>query len=405
MHARQKFYEARTSDPARSHVLLAWIVGLYEVEEEAKKARKKHSEWDDAAWYAHRLELQRQRSRPILDAIGAWLKGDQPKALPKSPIGEAIGYSLNHWEALTRKLVAGFLEIDNGESERTLKPEALGRKNWLFIGSDEGGETAAVLTSLCATCKAWDVDPFAYLRDVLDRVSAHPMRRIEELLPDCWKPLEGAAPLGLHQGSRLGRGEAGQGRRLGRKEPARARVAVDGGSPREIDVVIVRRLDRWGRSTADLMTTLHELSDLGVGFPSLTEALDLTAPTGRAADDQVRPCAESVPASRMVLAGRMPASCSSSTAGICRSKRSGCSSMPCRRRPTPRPCASWSGSTGGSAAYAARAIGLAIPPNLGRLCRRGNADRPTEPRASVPGPGLTRLSPGPSIRSRYYRKT
>jgi transposase len=196
MHARRKFYEARSSDPVRSHVLLAWVVGLYEVEEDAKKARKRHPEWGGAAWYTFRYELRSERSRPILDAIGAWLKAEQPKVLPKSPIGEAIGYALNHWDALIRPLEAGFLEIDNGESERAMKPVAIGRKNWLFAGSDNGGKTAAVLMSLCATCKAWDIDPFAYLRDVLDRVSTHPHSRIEELLPDRWKPAEPGDPPG-----------------------------------------------------------------------------------------------------------------------------------------------------------------------------------------------------------------
>ena len=116
--------------------------------------------------------------------------------LPKSPIGEAIGYALNHWAALIRPLEAGFLEIDNGASERAMKPVALGRKNWLFAGSDEGGKTAATLMSLCTTCKDLGIDPFAYLRDVLDRVSTHPNSRIEELLPDRWKPAESPDPPG-----------------------------------------------------------------------------------------------------------------------------------------------------------------------------------------------------------------
>ncbi|HMB07855.1 MAG TPA: IS66 family transposase [Isosphaeraceae bacterium] len=127
MHARRKFYEARTSDPARSHLVLAWVVGLYKVEEDTKETRKNHPEWDDAAWHAHRYDLRLQRSRPILDAIHAWLEGDLGKVLPKSPIGEAISYALNHWNALIRPLEAGFLEIDNGASERALKPVALGR--------------------------------------------------------------------------------------------------------------------------------------------------------------------------------------------------------------------------------------------------------------------------------------
>lgn len=190
MHARRNFYEARTSDPVRSHLLLAWVAGLYEIEAEAKKAWRKDAEWDDTVWHAYRYELRRERSRPILDAIHAWLKLEQPKVLPKSPIGEAIRYALNHWNALIRPLDAGFLEIDNGASERALRPVALGRKNWLFAGSDNGGKTAAVLMSLCATCKALNTEPFAYLRDVLERVSTHPNRRIEELLPDRWKPAE-----------------------------------------------------------------------------------------------------------------------------------------------------------------------------------------------------------------------
>lgn len=196
MHARRKFFEAKTSDPTRAHLMLAWVGGLYEIEEEAKKARKRHPEWDGASWHAYRLALRHERSRPILEAIGAWLKVEQPRVLPKSPLGEAISYALNHWEALIRPLEAGFLEIDNGASERALKPVALGRKNWLFAGSDNGGKTAAVLMSLCTTCKAWNIDPFAYLRDVLERVSTHPQSRIAELLPDRWKPAEPPDPPG-----------------------------------------------------------------------------------------------------------------------------------------------------------------------------------------------------------------
>ena len=144
MHARRKFYEARTSDPERSHLALAWIVGLYKVEDDAKEQRRKHPEWDDATWHAYRDESRLERSRPILDAIHVWLVAQQPKVLPKSPIGEAIGYALNHWGALIRPLEAGFLEIDNGASERALKPVALGRKNGVHpaearAGVEKGG--------------------------------------------------------------------------------------------------------------------------------------------------------------------------------------------------------------------------------------------------------------------------
>ena len=196
MHARRKFYEARTSDPPRSHLVLAWITGLYSVETDAKEARKKHPGWDDDTWHAYRYDLRIKHSTPILETIRTWLDAEQVKVLPKSPLGEAIAYALNHWAALIRPLEAGLLEIDNGGSERSMKPIALGRKNWLFAGNDEGGKTAATLMSLCTTCKEFGIDPFAYLRDLLDRVSTHPNSRIEELLPDRWKPVEATDPPG-----------------------------------------------------------------------------------------------------------------------------------------------------------------------------------------------------------------
>jgi transposase len=189
MHARRKFYEARTSDPPRTHQALAWIRLLYDVEREAKE---KHEAEGYEAFVAARHALRGERSQPIFQQIHDWLEAETPKVLPKSPIGEAIQYALNHWAALARPLEAGFLELDNGACERAFKPVALGRKNWLFVGSDKGGETAAVLISLCTTCKNLGIDPQAYLRDVLDRISTHPARRIDELLPDRWHALRQA---------------------------------------------------------------------------------------------------------------------------------------------------------------------------------------------------------------------
>jgi transposase len=189
MHARRKFYEARTSDPPRAHQALAWIQLLYDVEREAKA---KHAPHDSEAFVAARHALRQERSRPLFQQFHDWLVAEAPKVLPKSAIGEAIRYALNHWAAPERPLEAGFLELDNGACERAFKPVALGRKNWLFAGSDRGGETAAVLMSLCTTCKALGIDPQAYLRDVLDRISTHPARRIEELLPDRWQALRQA---------------------------------------------------------------------------------------------------------------------------------------------------------------------------------------------------------------------
>jgi transposase len=185
MHARRKFYEARTSDPQRSHQALAWISLLYEVERDVKECPAE----DYEAFVALRHRARAERSQPIFDTFHDWLKAELPKVLPKSPIGEAIQYALNHWEALKRPLQAGFLELDNGACERAFKPVALGRKNWLFAGSDKGGQTAAILMSLCTTCKSLGIDPQAYLRDVLSRISTHPAKRIDELLPDRWQEL------------------------------------------------------------------------------------------------------------------------------------------------------------------------------------------------------------------------
>jgi transposase len=174
-HARRKFHEARTSDPERSHAAIAWISGLYAVERVAREER-----WADARLMATRGE----RSRPRLESFGAWLEGEAKKVLPKSPIGEAIAYARSNWTALLRYLESPYLSIDNNATENAIRPIAVGRKNWLHLGSDRGGQTAATLLSLVQSCKNLGNEPFAYLRDVLARVSTHPASRIDDLLPD-----------------------------------------------------------------------------------------------------------------------------------------------------------------------------------------------------------------------------
>jgi transposase len=143
---------------------------------------------------AGRLALRKEKSLPILKDIKGYLRKEQANVLPKSPEGQAIAYALSNWEALTRYCEDGDLEIDNNGAERSLRGIAIGRKNWMFFGSDTGGRTAAILTSFITTCKRLHVDPFAYLCDVFDRISSHPAKRLEELLPDKWKAAhEGAA--------------------------------------------------------------------------------------------------------------------------------------------------------------------------------------------------------------------
>ena len=121
------------------------------------------------------------------------LEAQRPEVLPKSPMGEAIGYALNNWAALVRYTEAGFLAIDNNVSEREMKRIAIGRKNWLFVGSPRGGHTAAVLISFTSTCHRLGVEPWRYLCDVLERLPGCPAERLTELLPDEWAQGQRAA--------------------------------------------------------------------------------------------------------------------------------------------------------------------------------------------------------------------
>jgi transposase len=177
-HTRRKFYEAQSSDLMRSMIMLAYIRLLYDVEREAR---------DLALDSAGRLALRQEKSVPILADIEAYLRRAKLQVLPKSPEGQAISYALSNWQALVRYCSDGDLEIDNNAAERSLRGVALGRKNWMFFGSDNGGRTAAILTSFTTTCKRLDIDPWLYLRDIFSRISAHKHSRLEELLPDKWR--------------------------------------------------------------------------------------------------------------------------------------------------------------------------------------------------------------------------
>ncbi len=113
--------------------------------------------------------------------------------MPKCPEGTAISYTLSNWDALVRYCDDGDLEIDNNGAERTLRGIAVGRRNWTFLGSDNGGRTAAILTSITTTCKRLGVDPFEYLRDVFHRISTHPQNSLDEFLTDKWRETRAAA--------------------------------------------------------------------------------------------------------------------------------------------------------------------------------------------------------------------
>jgi transposase len=182
-HARRYFFDAKASDPARALPALGFIQQLYAVEREVKGATAET-----------RRTRRGEQATPVLMRFRQWLDAQADIVLPKSPIGEAVGYARAQWTALTRYCEDGALAIDNNVSERALRTVVTGRNNWTFCGSDAGGHRAAILYSLVATCKAHGIDPWAYLRDVLDRLPTHPNRRRAELLPRQWKAAQPATP-------------------------------------------------------------------------------------------------------------------------------------------------------------------------------------------------------------------
>jgi transposase len=174
-HARRYFHKALESDQARMGPALLLIAQLYRVE---KPARSLGS--------GERLRLRQLQSQPILEHLRNYLLEIQGEVLPKSPEGRAVRYTLKNWTALTRYCEDGDLQIDNNATERAIRGVAVGRNNWLFFGSDEGGKTAAVLRSFVASCQRVGVDPFVWLKDILSRIADHPITRIAELLPHNW---------------------------------------------------------------------------------------------------------------------------------------------------------------------------------------------------------------------------
>lgn len=174
-HARRKFHDAFVSDRERSRTALTLIGKLYDIERELH----------DASTSA-RCEARQQRAKPVLEDIYTWLCHEHLQVLPKSLIGKAIAYALRLWPSLTRYLEDGCLAIDNNAAERAIKPLVLGRKNWLFAGSHQGAENAAKLASIVMSCKRHGVDPFAYLRDVFERLPTF-RGDIAELAPLAYK--------------------------------------------------------------------------------------------------------------------------------------------------------------------------------------------------------------------------
>jgi transposase len=172
-HVRRKFhdlYEAHASPIAKE--ALERIAGLYGIEKEIRGRPPDE-----------RQEIRNTRARPLLESLRAWFNASLAKLSRKSDVSVAIHYALGRWTPLLRYCGDGRLEIDNNAAERALRAVALGRKNYLFVGSDAGGERAAAMYSLIGSAKLNGIDPEAYLSHVLRRIPDHPINRIEELLP------------------------------------------------------------------------------------------------------------------------------------------------------------------------------------------------------------------------------
>jgi hypothetical protein len=142
--------------------------------------------------------MREQQMRPVLYELKKWLDDHKGKALPKTPLGQAVGYAWNNWQALCRYLEQGYLAIDNNLSERTLRALAVGRNNWGVIGSEAGGKSAAVLYSVVGTCKHLGGDPFVYLREALPGIFAlgegPTQEQLRQWLPDAWLQKRGGGP-------------------------------------------------------------------------------------------------------------------------------------------------------------------------------------------------------------------
>ena len=181
-HVRRKFFDAKSQSNDLAEQSLDMISRLYQIEYQAAELGILHT--------AQHLALRQERSSIVITELHSWLKEHEGSELPQSAIGRAIAYTLNNWEALTQFLIDPKIPLDNNRSERALRIVALGRKNYLFAGSDEAAENLAGLYSLVATCELHGISPEEYLADVLIRVHTHPSKNLDELLPHKWRKPE-----------------------------------------------------------------------------------------------------------------------------------------------------------------------------------------------------------------------
>jgi transposase len=182
-HIRRDIFEARDDAPLAVDLVLAAIQKLYRIEAHAKAK---------AMSLEARLELRQREAKPIFIEVGQLIATMRKDVLPKSPLGKALGYAENQWPAMARYLEVASAELDNNSIEHSLRGVVLGRRNWLHVGQEAGGEKAANLFSLMITCKRLGVEPYAYLHDILRRLPHHPNKDIWQLTPRGWKETFGS---------------------------------------------------------------------------------------------------------------------------------------------------------------------------------------------------------------------
>ncbi|RYY69659.1 MAG: IS66 family transposase [Chitinophagaceae bacterium] len=173
-HARRMFHDALDNDNERAQYALEQIQKLYTIERICKDGRLN---------FAEITEVRQQKSVPILEALGKWMREQYVQTTTKSAIGKALAYSIERWPRLSMYATNGMLNIDNNPVENSIRPVALGRKNYLFAGSHEAAGRSAMLYSLLGTCKMQGIEPYTWLHQTLDKIATHPINRIKELLP------------------------------------------------------------------------------------------------------------------------------------------------------------------------------------------------------------------------------
>ena len=177
-HARRKFVDAQDNDRERADYVLAEIQKLYALERELKQTNADEK---------HIVAMRKEKAAPVIAGLKQWMITNRPEVMPASVIGKAIDYTLSRIDALKVYTTDAKLQIDNNLVENSIRPIAIGRKNYLFAGSHQAAENAAIFYSLFATCKAQGINPYTWLAETLKKIGSHPVNRIEELLPG-WKP-------------------------------------------------------------------------------------------------------------------------------------------------------------------------------------------------------------------------